>query len=107
MGAGIVRWSQLVRTPGTVRLSGHHAALVPAEGAAPGSSDGRPGVRLMVHPVAVAEPVHLIDITSTAVQAMLEGFLRTGVAEGKFLSWRTSGFGTRRRDTVQIKPRLG
>jgi len=106
MDDGIDRWSQIVRTPGTVKLTGHHADVVPAEGAGVGGANGRPGVRLMVHPVATARPVYLLDVTSTAVQAMLEGFLRTGVAEGKFLSWSTSGFGRRRRDTIHIKSRL-
>jgi hypothetical protein len=100
------RWSQLIRRPGTVRLHGHFSTSIPPEGAGFDESSSRPALRLMVAPVATARPVHLIDITSTAVQAMLEGFLQTGVATGKLLSWETRGFGPRRRDTVRIRSRL-
>jgi hypothetical protein len=99
------RWSQLIRSPGTVKLHGHFSTTIPPEGAGFDESQARPGIRIMVEPVSTARPVHLIDITSSAVQAMLEGFLQTGAATGKLLSWQTSGFGRRRRDTVRIRPR--
>jgi hypothetical protein len=96
------RWSQIVRTVGQVRIIGHHATeIVPESGLANGEAP-RPGLRLLVHPVAMLEPVTAIDIASTAVQAMLEGFLAAGVASGRLLSWRASGFGVRRRDTLII-----
>ena len=98
----ISRWSRLVRRPGTVRLHGSHANMVPAKGEGVASSNARPGIRLQVHPEATDQPVYLIDITSSALQAMLEGFLRSGIANGKLLSWESHGFGARRRDTVHL-----
>lgn len=100
------RWSNLVRAPGTVRLHGHFSTVVPPEGAGFDESNARPGLRIMVDPVATAYPVHLIDITSSAVQAMLEGFLQSGVATGKLLSWQSRGFGRRRRDTLRLRSRF-
>lgn len=102
----IDRWSHLVRAPGTVRLHGHFSIVVPPEGAGFDETNARPGLRLMVEPVATSRPVHLIDITSSAVQAMLEGFLQSGVATGKLLSWQSRGFGRRRRDTIRLRSRF-
>jgi hypothetical protein len=103
MAFGEVRWSQLVRKPGTVLVQHWANVEVPPEGGATEASPARPGLRLYVHPVSTAEHVTSIDITSTAAQAMLEGFLRSGIAAGKYLSWQSAGFGPRRRDTVILK----
>ncbi|HKD78796.1 MAG TPA: hypothetical protein VKH81_03835 [Candidatus Angelobacter sp.] len=103
----ISRWSRLVRSPGTVRLHGSHQTTVPALGDGLTDPAARPGIRLQVHPIATSTPVYLLDVTSSAVQAMLEGFLRSGVATGKFLSWESRGFGARRRDTLHIRPGPG
>lgn len=98
----INRWSRIVRRPGAVQLWGHHAVEVPAAGQGLVVSSARPGIRLITQPVDASTPLYLIDVTSTAVQAMLEGFLGSGVAVGKVLSWQSKGAGVRRRDTIHI-----
>jgi hypothetical protein len=103
MSNGLARWSQLVRKPGTVMIEHHSAVEVPPLGQEPGAADSRPGIRLYVSAIATPEPVHMIDITSTAVIAMLEGFLQSGTANGRYLTWRSSGFGPRRHDTVILR----
>jgi hypothetical protein len=68
------------------------------------ASPARPGVRLWVRDLAPGGELRTIDITSTAALAMLEGFLYSGMHVGKSLSWRSLGYGVRRRDTLGIKP---
>jgi hypothetical protein len=67
-------------------------------------TETRPGTRLIVQPVSSPELPWSIDIVSTQVQAMLEGFLSTGVAINKRLGWRSRGFGSQRKDTIHLRP---
>jgi len=104
MGAGIPRWSQIVRTPGAVEVYWHQPREVPALGTQEPTALRRPGTRLFVRSLEGTEPFTTIDITSTATRAMLEGFLATGVHVRHSLSWRSHGYGPRRRDTLTIRP---
>lgn len=98
------RWSQLVRTPGAVQVLSHHAIDVPPLGAEYPPAEARPGLRLLCRPVSSHDLPWSIDITSTATQAMLEGFLRSGIHVGQRLGWRSRGFGVNRRDTLYLRP---
>ena len=102
MDDGLHRWSQLVRKPGCVLVHGWHPVQVPALAGQPAGELGRPGIRLLVTPVSGAAGVNAIELTSTAAIAMLEGFLASGIAIGKRLSWQSRGAGVHRRDTIQI-----
>jgi len=104
VGSEFNRWSQIVRGPGAVTITGHHPVQVPALGDDPLAMDGRPGVRLLTLPLDDSPPIYSIDITSTAAIAMLEGFLSTGAHVGKRLTWRSGGTGRFRRDTIHLKP---
>jgi hypothetical protein len=101
---GFNRWSQVVRTPGAAILHGSHAVEVPPIAGLGIGEVARPGVRLLTMPLTQSPPFYTIDITSTQVQAMLEGFLGTGAGIGKILSWRARGFGSLRKDTIRIRP---
>jgi hypothetical protein len=94
------RWSQIVRQPGAVQIAGFHPTQVPPLDASSGETQPRDGIRLLVYPVDNTPNTATIDITSTAVMAMLEGFLLSGAHVGKQLSWRSTGFSSRRRDTL-------
>jgi len=85
-------------------IQGHHAIDVPPLNQELPNPLARPGIRLLVIPIGGAPATPAIDVTSTAVQAMLEGWLATGAHVGKRLAWRTLGFGVRRRDTLHIRP---
>jgi hypothetical protein len=98
------RWSQIVRRPGAVEIQAHHAIDVPAISDELPYSDPRPGTRLLVRPIEGDDLPWTIDVTSTQAQAMLEGFLRSGNHVGLRLSWRSRGFGTRRKDTIHLRP---
>lgn len=98
------RWAQLVRTPGACRVLGHHDIEVPPLGAATPPTETRAGLRLLVQPITPADLPWSIDVTSTKVQAMLEGFLKSGVHVSQRLGWRSSGFGVHRRDTLHLRP---
>lgn len=45
-----------------------------------------------------------VDVTTTQVQAMLDGFLRVGTIGGKAVEFRARGQGAQRRDSIHIKP---
>lgn len=45
-----------------------------------------------------------VDVPQRQPQAMLEGFLRSGAIVGKAVTFRASGRGSTRRDTIHIKP---
>ena len=100
----INRWAQIVRTPGAARIVSHHAIDVPPLGEEPPYSSERPGLRLIVQPVSDPTLPWTIDITSTRVMAMLEGFLATGRHYNMQLAWSSRGFGVGRKDTVSLKP---
>lgn len=93
-----------MRTPGAVRVLSHHDCDVPPLGAATPPAETRAGLRLIVQPLTPADLPWSIDITSTKVQAMLEGFLRSGIHVNQRLGWRSKGFGVHRRDTLHLKP---
>ncbi len=97
-------WSQVVRQPGAVTIAGFHPVLVPELGNTAPDPPVRAGVRLLVTPVDGIPNTATIDVTSTAVIAMLDGFLANGVHVGKVLTWRSLGFSSRRRDTLRITP---
>ena len=101
----LARWSQIVRQPGAVVIGGFHPTLVPPLDTTAPEAAPRAGIRLLVTPVDGIPAVPAIEVTSTAVIAMLDGFLANGVHVGKVLSWRSAGFGSRRRDTLRITPR--
>lgn len=94
------RWSQVVRGRGAVEVVGHHAIEVPPLGESYPHPDSRTGIRLYVRPLESEPASPVLDVTSTAVMAMLDGFLATGHHVGKRLEWRSRGFGSRRRDTL-------
>lgn len=96
------RWSQIVRQPGAVQIAGFHPTQVPPLDASSGETQPRDGIRLLVYPVDGIPNTATIDITSTAVIAMLDGFLANGLHIGKVLSWRSLGFSSRRRDTLRF-----
>lgn len=98
------RWAQLVRKPGLVQILGHHAIDVPPLGTQPPYANTRAGIRLLVQPLAGADLPWTIDITSTQVKAMLEGFLATGRHVGLRLGWRSRGYGVLRKDTISLSP---
>jgi len=98
------RWSQIVRTRGVVEVQGHHQVDVPPLGQEAPHPLQRPGVRLLVSPIGGVPATATIDVTSTAVIAMLDGFLKSGAHVGKRLDWRATGFGLRRRDTLHLRP---
>lgn len=101
---GFNRWSQVVRSPGSVRVHSHCAIDVPPIGGVTDEAPARPGVRLFTSPVAGGPQLYTIDITSTQAMAMLEGFLGMGVHVGKVITWRARGFGVLRKDTIGIAP---
>ena len=98
------RWSQIVRTPGAVRILGHHPVDVPPLGEEPPYSSERAGLRLLVQPLSDPNLHWAIDVTSSQVMAMLDGFLGTGQHYGMRLSWRSRGFGSLRKDTLHLRP---
>jgi hypothetical protein len=98
------RWSQIVRTRGAVEIQGHHAVDVPPLGEEYPHPLQRVGVRLLVRPIGGLPATPAIDVTSSAVIAMLEAFLHSGTHIGKRLDWKATGFGVRRRDTLHIRP---
>ena len=98
------RWSQIVRTPGAVRILGHHPVDVPPLGEEPPYTSERAGLRLLVQPLSDPNLPWAIDVTSSQVMAMLEGFLATGQHYGLRLSWRSRGFGSLRKDTIHLRP---
>jgi hypothetical protein len=99
---GFNRWSQIVRTPGAVRIHGSAPVEVPPIAGLAAGEAPRPGIRLFTTPVAGGPQLFTVDITSTQVIAMLEGFLGSGSLAGKILSWRARGFGVRRKDSIRI-----
>lgn len=98
------RWQQIVRTKGATHVIGHHAVEVADLTSDPTNPTKRPGVRLLVQPIAPWYPGYTIEVTSSAAIAMLEGFLHQGLTLGRRLGFETRGFGPRRRDTLHIKP---
>ena len=98
------RWSQIVRTPGAVRILGHHPVDVAPLGEEPPYSSERAGLRLLVQPLSDPNLPWAIDVTSSQVMAMLEGFLATGQHYGLRLAWRSRGFGSLRKDTIHLRP---
>jgi hypothetical protein len=104
MADGFNRWSQIVRRKGAVEIQAHHEIMVPPIGGETETSPARAATRLLVRPLEGEDlPWHL-DVTSTQVRTMLEGFLATGNHVGLRLSWRSRGFGSTRKDTIHLRP---
>ena len=87
-----------------MRILGHHPVDVPPLGEEPPYSSERAGIRLLVQPLSDPNLPWAIDVTSSVVMAMLEGFLATGQHYGLRLSWRSRGFGSLRKDTIHLRP---
>ncbi|SRR5229473_7876408 len=102
--ADVKRWSQMVRTPGSVEVQYHQTTEVAPIGTDIGPLEGRPGTKLYARTLGDNPETVQIDVTSSAVRAMLEGFLHSGRHVGRALSWRSAGFGKLRRDTLHIRP---
>ena len=94
-----------MRRPGAIQIHGHHTSSLPALGEPSVAAAGRPSLRLIGVPQSGDPDMYVVDITSGSVKAMLEGFLGSGVGVGKILTWQSSGFGPRRRDTVHLRSR--
>jgi hypothetical protein len=105
MPDGITRWSQIVRSPGSFQIHGSHPTIVPPLDGSPLAAEARAGVRLLGHPVEMADPSYMIDMTTTAGLAMLEGFVATGNHLNRVISWQSRGWGVRRRDTIRLSRR--
>ncbi len=65
-----------------------------------------PTIRLFTRRLDKVSPAAYVDVTCTQPQAMLEGFLRSGALIGKAVTFRATGRGPTRRDTIHIA-RLG
>lgn len=98
------RWQQIIRTPGSTHVVGHHQTEVVDLVTDPTNPTTRQGIRLLCQPIDPWYPGWTIDVTSSAAMAMLEGFLSQGLTLGRRLSFETRGYGARRRDTIRIKP---
>ena len=61
-------------------------------------------MRLMWRPISDPALPLYCDVTSSQVNAMLEGFLHTAIIRGQRLAWRSRGFGVHRRDTIHLRP---
>lgn len=64
-------------------------------------------IRLHTRRLDKASKMVHVDITSTQVHAMLDGFLRLGTIHGKAVEFRSRGIGAIRRDSVHLKPMGG
>ena len=98
------RWSQIVRRKGAVEILAHHEILIPPIGGETDTSPPRAGLRLLVRPLEGTDLPWHFDVTSTQVRAMLEGYLATGNHVGLRLSWSSRGFGSKRKDTIHLRP---
>src|SRR5580658_29963 len=98
------RWSQIVRSQGALMIHAHHSVDVPPLNQSLPNDLARPGLRMYVTPIGGLPATPIVDVTSSAVIAMLEGWLVSGAHVGKRLDWQTKGFGRRRRDTLHIRP---
>lgn len=65
-----------------------------------------PTTRLFTRRLDKPTPANYVDVTCSQPRAMLEGFLQNGVLVGRAITFRASGRGPTRRDTIHIK-RLG
>lgn len=104
MAGEFTRWSQEVRRPGAVEVLAHHDSSIPRMGDEAGSADVLPCKRLYVRDLDATRGLSVIDVTSTAALAMLEGFLHSGAHVSKSIGWRSRGYGRLRRDTFHIRP---
>lgn len=86
----------------TVEVQAHVAGHLPAM--MKGATDPKliPTTRLFTRRLDKVTPAAYVDVTCSQPQAMLEGFLRTGSLIGKAVTFRASGRGPTRRDTIHI-----
>ncbi len=62
--------------------------------------------RLFTRRLDKPTPATYVDVTCSQPQAMLEGFLKNGSLVGRAVTFRASGRGPTRRDTIHMR-RLG
>ena len=98
------RWSQIVRRKGAVEIVAHHETSLPPIGGETETSPARAATRLLVRPLGGDDLPLDIYVTSTQVRAMLEGFLTTGNHVGLRFCWTSKGFGSKRKDTIRLRP---
>jgi len=65
-----------------------------------------PAIRLFTRRLDKQTPATYVDVTCSQPQAMLDGFLKNGVLGGRAVTFRASGRGATRRDTIHMR-RLG
>ena len=86
----------------TVEVQAHVSGELPA--LMKGTTEPKllPTIRLFTRRLDKTTPAAYVDVTCSQPQAMLEGFLRTGSLIGKAVTFRASGRGPTRRDTIHI-----
>lgn len=86
----------------TVEVQQHTAGELPAQ--IKGETDPKliPTVRLFTRRIDKQSPAVHVDVTCSQPQSMLEGFLQTGRLIGRAVTFRASGRGRTRRDTIHI-----
>jgi len=87
----------------TVEVQAHVAGELPAMMKGATEPKHLPTTRLFTRRLDKSTPAAYVDVTCSQPQAMLEGFLRTGSLIGKAVTFRASGRGPTRRDTIHIK----
>ena len=86
----------------TVEVHQHSTGDLPAM--MKGASEAKliPTVRLFTRRLDKQSPATHVDVTCSQPQAMLEGFLQNGRLVGRAVTFRASGRGPTRRDTIHI-----
>lgn len=86
----------------TVEVQAHVSGELPAMMKGATEPKLLPTIRLFTRRLDKQSPAAYVDVTCSQPQAMLEGFLRSGVLIGKAVTFRASGRGPTRRDTIHI-----
>lgn len=86
----------------TVEVQQHTAGELPAMMKGATEPKPIPTVRLFTRRLDKLSPATHVDVTCSQPQAMLEGFLQTGRLIGRAVTFRASGRGRTRRDTIYI-----
>jgi hypothetical protein len=87
----------------TVAVQAHVSGELPAMMKGATEPKLLPTIRLFTRRLDKTTPAAYVDVTCSQPQAMLEGFLRSGALIGKAVTFRASGRGPTRRDTIHIK----
>jgi len=88
----------------TVEVFAHSSGELPAMLGKDTAPTPLPTIRLYTRRLDKPSKMTHVDITTTQVQAMLDGFLRLGTIGGKAVEFRSRGQGPTRRDSVHIRP---